>query len=403
MNAPLRPSDRHAAARMRASLLAIQHVSGEMARGLPADVALGSFYREHPQFGSRDRRQTSEAVFAWFRWFGWTGAQEGEPGPVTLETRMERALWLDAQTSGVEKLAREFQSHFRLPRCPPLTALVPDWVPDVMEWSDATAQAWQRRPATWLRASAGELEDVRAWLQEEELLLSAHPRLPGALSAKPSGAIQEFIKRHPRAAEIQNPASQAVGIICAPAEGQSWWDVCAGSGGKSLHLLDLARGQLDLLATDTRDKALKELQRRQQGRRFAFRNLNAETDALPDTPFDGVLVDAPCSGFGTWARNPDARWRTDSDDVTHLAGVQTLILGRASAAVKAGGALVYSVCTLTRAETTGVVRAFLADHPDFQPEAFVNPLDGAPCDGTLLLPPERASGDGMYIARFRRR
>jgi 16S rRNA (cytosine967-C5)-methyltransferase len=193
------------------------------------------------------------------------------------------------------------------------------------------------------------------------------------------------------------------GIICAPIEGQSWWDVCAGSGGKSLHLLDLARGQLDLLATDTRDKALKELQRRQQGRRFAFRNLNAETDALPDTPFDGVLVDAPCSGFGTWARNPDARWRTDSDDITHLAGVQTLILGRASTTVKPGGVLVYSVCTLTRAETSGVVTAFLSDHPDFKPEPFVNPLDGASCDGTLLLPPERASGDGMYIARFRRR
>jgi 16S rRNA (cytosine967-C5)-methyltransferase len=83
--------------------------------------------------------------------------------------------------------------------------------------------------------------------------------------------------------------------------------------------------------------------------------------------FDGVLLDAPCSGVGTWQRNPHARWTTTPDDVRELAGVQLGLLNAVASAVKPGGRLVYAVCTLTRSETTAVADAFAAAHPEFAP------------------------------------
>src|SRR5690606_32220783 len=90
-------------------------------------------------------------------------------------------------------------------------------------------------------------------------------------------------------------------------------------------------------------------------------------DQLPTrAKFDGVLVDAPCSGVGTWGRNPHARWTASPSDITELAAMQRDLLARVSESVKPGGKLVYSVCTLTRAETEEVASEFDATRPNFQ-------------------------------------
>jgi 16S rRNA (cytosine967-C5)-methyltransferase len=116
------------------------------------------------------------------------------------------------------------------------------------------------------------------------------------------------------------------------------------------------------------------------------------------TKCDGVLVDAPCSGVGTWQRNPHARWTTTLEDVVELAGVQAGLLARAALSVKPGGRLVYSVCTLTRSETTAVADAFEAAHRDFEPAGLAI-AGGRP--RTLLLPHELDS-NGMFLAAWRR-
>src|SRR5207302_164283 len=127
------------------------------------------------------------------------------------------------------------------------------------------------------------------------------------------------------------------------------------------------------VATDVHQGKLKETVRR--ARRSPFRNLTTKpwdghhVAGKPGT-FDGVLVDAPCSAIGTWRRNPDARWLIDRQAIPRLTELQGQILKAAALGVRPGGALVYSVCTLTPAETSAVISAFLAVHPTFRLDPF---------------------------------
>jgi 16S rRNA (cytosine967-C5)-methyltransferase len=118
--------------------------------------------------------------------------------------------------------------------------------------------------------------------------------------------------------------------------------------------------------------------------------------------FDAVLVDPPCSGLGTLQSRPDLRWRTSPERVSELAGLQSRVLDAAASATAPGGGLVYSVCTITRAEGEDVIAAFLADRPDFSAESLEPLLPAAahgPCLRTL---PHRDRTDGFFIARLRR-
>src|SRR5262249_46991235 len=154
------------------------------------------------------------------------------------------------------------------------------------------------------------------------------------------------------------------------------------------------------VATDAHEARLKETVRR--ARRSPFRNITTKTwdgkhVAGKPRSFDGVVVDAPCSGIGTWRRNPDARWSLDPDAVDRLAETQVRLLRAASAGVKTGGTFVYSVCTVTPAETSAVVRNFLEAQPDFQLDPFANPLNDSQTDGTLVVWPQEADSDAMFI------
>ena len=104
--------------------------------------------------------------------------------------------------------------------------------------------------------------------------------------------------------------------------------------------------------------------------------------------------------MGTWRRNPDARWTLDALAITRLAELQGRILKAASAGVRPGGTLVYSVCTLTLPETQNIIKAFLAENPKFQLDPFPHPILGTPTDGTLLIWPNESDTDAMFIARM---
>ncbi|MCA1809742.1 MAG: RsmB/NOP family class I SAM-dependent RNA methyltransferase, partial [Lentisphaerae bacterium] len=202
---------------------------------------------------------------------------------------------------------------------------------------------------------------------------------------------------------IQDLASQAVGLICAPRPGEFWWDVCAGSGGKALHLADLMQGAGTVLATDTRSGALATLQKRlRKHASLKVRSRLAGTARAPKAGFDGVLVDAPCSGLGTWHRNPDARWRTEREQVISQALAQKQLLDDAAGKVRAGGRLVYAVCTLTKAETVDVLDDFLEHHKEFKPCPGAHPLTGEQSDGRFWIWPWQGKCNGMFIAALQR-
>jgi 16S rRNA (cytosine967-C5)-methyltransferase len=255
----------------------------------------------------------------------------------------------------------------------------------------------------WVRSQKPDPKSVWTELTGLGLKPWVHRRLLNAAKLPAEADVHHLAAFTRGDLEIQDLASQVVALVCDPEPGERWWDACAGAGGKALHLAALMTGKGVVVATDTSEARLKEAVRR--ARRSPFRNITTKVwtgKSVAGKPrsFDGVLVDAPCSAIGNWRRNPDARWTTQPDAIARLVEIQSQLLHAASAGVKPGGALVYSVCTITPDETTGVVGRFLKVQPAFKLDPFTNPLDDSVTDGTLMIWPQDADSDAMFVARL---
>ena len=206
---------------------------------------------------------------------------------------------------------------------------------------------------------------------------------------------------------VQDAAAALPARLLHPAPGETALDMCAAPGGKTFQLA--AAG-----ATVTAlDRSASRLRRVDEGlRRMGLTAEVLTTDAADwadERQFDAVLLDAPCSATGTFRRHPDVLWNARPGDIAALVGVQSALLVSAARRVKAGGRLVYSVCSLEPEEGEAQVRGFLAAHPAFAVEP-ISPLEaGAPAasaaaDGWLRILPHHIDGglDGFFIARFRR-
>ena len=412
----------------------LAEVADAVARRLPADAALAAIYRQRREFGSRDRRFFSGLVFAYYRWKGWTdalGVSDAAAAAVIAcilnSPELHPAVSVLADRAGIAPAARTplgalplrekasaLAAALGASQVPGLDALAPDWFAaavHVPAGADRAAhvarciEAFQSRPPAWLRIRAGTAVEAGGILKSGGLSATFHPRLANACAVPDAAALTSRMPELRRIADIQDLASQAVGSVCAPAVGSRWWDACCGAMGKSILLSDLMGGTGRVVASDLRESAIEEGRHRVQ--RAGVSGIRAEArDAAGGPPpgrrFDGVLVDAPCSGLGTWHRNPDARWRTRAADVPECADRQSRILAAAAGGVRPGGSLVYAVCTLTRAETEDVVAGFLAARADFALAPFPHPLSGEPTGGAAWIWPWDGPCNGMFIARFRR-
>jgi 16S rRNA (cytosine967-C5)-methyltransferase len=282
---------------------------------------------------------------------------------------------------------------------------VPAWLPTVMTVTADWVRSLQREPRLWLRARRGQggalaerLGDCRAF---------GAGTLADALEYRGLSDLFRTSEFHAGEFEVQDLSSQAVGLICDPRPGETWWDACAGEGGKLLHLSDLMENKGLIWASDRAAWRLTKLkQRTARARVFNYRAVAWDGGPrLPTkTKFDGVLVDAPCSGIGTWHRNPHARWTATAEDVKELSEVQQRILRHAAAAVKPGGRLVYSACTLSDLETTGVVEGFEKQCKLFERLPVSNPLvPGSPPGGLVTLRTQESGGNGMCVAAWVRK
>ena len=182
-------------------------------------------------------------------------------------------------------------------------------------------------------------------------------------------------------------------------------DLCAGAGGKALALA-AAHPSARIIACDTNKPRLMKLAPRAEraGATIEMRLLDQprEAEALADLQgqADLVLVDAPCSGSGTWRRNPEGRWRLTADRLDRLAALQERVLDLAAPLVRPGGTLVYAVCSLLSREGRTQGDAFLSRHSGFAPQDIT--MDVGRLDGVgRLLTPGHDGTDGFFIARFR--
>jgi 16S rRNA (cytosine967-C5)-methyltransferase len=211
---------------------------------------------------------------------------------------------------------------------------------------------------------------------------------------------------------VQDEGAQLVVGLLDPRPGERILDTCAAPGGKATAIAERIGDTGRVVAADRHARRLGLVLR--TARRLALPNVDcAERDATrplhnltAGSPFNRVLVDAPCSGLGTLRRNPDARWRIGPGDPARLAEVQAAILNNAAAVVKPGGTLVYSTCTLLPEENEAIVEAFLKTAENFAPvsadrvPAEVRRVVGS--DGVLRCLPHRHDSDGFFAARLER-
>jgi len=425
----------------------------------PADRVLNLFFREHRQYGSQDRRLVSESVFAVFRWWGLlrklipaaqTAGLEcheaAAPLPELTETELAGlllggwlleekplpevvAVWcdrLDVEPAELEEKLADVDNYLSMAiKMFPLLRrklgggsaqlktldLLPEWVPARLpDGLDAAnlAQWCQRRPPMWLRAQCHDIDALASSLDRYDLSVKRHPVLPAAIRVD-GYRVNLFTIAEFRGGlfEVQDVASQCIGLVAAPKTGERWWDACAGAGGKTLQMADLMQRKGTVVASDIRGYKLDDL--RLRARRAGFPNITTkEWDGKAlrkkqQEKYDGVLVDAPCTCSGTWRRNPDARWTLTSPEVSEMAALQLNILTHAATGVKHDGVLVYSTCSLFAEENTGVVERFLSENPDFVLDPFLHPLSGKQCDGTMQIYPWDSDCDAMFVARMHRK
>jgi 16S rRNA (cytosine967-C5)-methyltransferase len=206
----------------------------------------------------------------------------------------------------------------------------------------------------------------------------------------------------------QSRAAMLVARALDPSPGERVLDLCAAPGGKTTHLAALMRGSGEVLAVERNPRRAGSLVR--TARRLHASNVRVELAdaelARPEGPvFDRVLVDPPCSGLGTLQSRADLRWRASPDAITEMAGAQARILAAGAGALRPGGVLVYSTCTISPTENERLIAAFLDSHPQFGLDDLAGtagaqaPPDGA---GMLLTLPHRDRTAGFFIARLRR-
>jgi len=364
-----------------------QRIIGASNREQPADLLLKRELGAHSGVSPKQAREISHAVFAYYRWLGWLNSKQ------PLSTQIQKAAEL---ANAFAKNPQEFSD-------PDLAArAVPSWLKDQMEVTGPFARALQTEPSLWLRARPGygralasKLGDCRICGTGEQADTLQY------IGTKDLFRTPEF---HAGEFELQDLSSQAVGWLCAPTPGQTWWDACAGEGGKTLHLSALMQNKGLIWASDRAAWRLQKLKRRAaRAGVFNYRSAvwNGRTRLPTKTKFDGILIDAPCSGVGTWHRNPHARWTTHPKDVSELSALQQQLLKSTASALKPAGKLFYAVCTLTRAETEEVVAGFERTVPEFKALPLTNPLNPAlPKQLQTWLWPQDSRGNGMFVAAW---
>lgn len=395
----------------RAAIAAWTDSAAAVARGMPADAALRDWLRARRELGSRDRRFIGEALFSRWRWHGWVArASLSDPCALALAYLLDAAQPHPAATAligterpvpepagavAVEQKAAMFTAwagtEVALPH------LVPSWFIDAVDPSidrPRLLASFQERPPTWLRMPDRTREPALKLLAENKAVVREDHRLHGAYALAAPLAAPLLDALAALGVQVQDWSSQCVGAACAPQPGERWLDACAGAGGKTLQLAESLQQRGGIVATDLRADALARLRERAARASLQHIETRPASQPLPRHHFDGILLDAPCSGTGTWNRNPDARWRTTPAQLEAAARTQRDLLATCAPALKPNGRLLFAVCSITQVETSHTSPTPLSPAPPTCPHG--QPLR----QGTLLLPAD-GPGIGMYFSTLK--
>ena len=384
------------AARLQAAIEILDEVvAAAHGDGPPADVLVTRYLKTRRYAGSKDRRAVRELVFRAIRRSAErpAGGRSAVLGLADDEPAL-RALF--GEPRGPEALAQD--------EAAAEAGHVPGWLvaelsplvgPD--EWPALLERAPLDLRVNAARASRDRL--AADFPGAEPTAIS-----PWGLRLPPDSRIDDHPAFAAGLVEVQDEGSQLIALACGAGGGARALDLCAGAGGKALAIA-AAWPDAEVLATDTNRARLANLPPRAEraGATIQVRLLDGgrEADGLADLAgsFDVVLVDAPCSGSGTWRRNPEGRWRLTPDRLDRLVALQERLLGIGATMVRPGGSLVYAVCSLLSREGAGQVAAFLERRSSWVAEGA--PIPAGRLDGAgRLLTPGRDATDGFFIARL---
>jgi 16S rRNA (cytosine967-C5)-methyltransferase len=432
-------------ARLQAAIDLLTEIHGGSA---PADRTVAAFFRGRRYIGGQDRRAVVDRVYAILRhrarldWWAARAGGGGE-GEASDRLRMIAALailegWSADRIAGAfdggqyrparlsrhetevaHKLAGKSIGH---PEQPAWVRLeVPPWLEHQLRnlfGSQLEAEAAALGVEAPLDLRVNTLKATRAEAVEAlaaaGIAAEATKLSPIGLRVRGRPPLATLPVFRDGLVEVQDEGSQLVALLADARPGMRVVDFCAGAGGKTLamaaamrnkgHIVacDVLRGRVDRAAVRLNRAGVHNVERR---------GLSTERDPWVKRHaggFDRVLVDAPCSGVGTWRRNPDAKWRFGKDDLSAVIDLQHRILDSAARLVKPGGRLIYATCSLLPSENSGQVTAFLKEHPEFalRPVADLWPetVGGAsPTSAeTLQLTPATHETDGFFVAVLER-
>jgi len=414
------------AARLQAAIEVLDRIASTR---LPAEHVLKSWGAQNRYAGSKDRRAVGDRVF---------GCLRGHSGQATPRRMVLASLVADDGFSPAD-IAEMFNGQGHAPS--PLTddefgwlagqdAVEPRLAPFIQDqlqrafgddWIEELDDLLGTRAPLGLRVNTlrSDVASVAEAVFEHGYPFEAGRLSAVALRVKPGADVQGLDLFAEGAFEIQDEGSQIAAWLLDAQPGDTVVDYCAGGGGKTLALGQMLRGQGRLIASDLNPRRLDAVRPR-----LTRAGVAAELRAL-DNPgamidlmgqADRVLVDAPCSGSGTWRRRPEEAWRLTQADLERFHAVQLAVLKEAARLVKPGGRLAYVTCSVMPIENADVTAAFAAAQRGFEPlpitEAASSPLLTDFARGrlaelsggghTLQLSPMRTSTDGFFAALFQR-
>ena len=407
----------------------------------PADALANAFFRERRYIGGGDRRAISARVWRilrhWRRlewWIARAGVAftprmlvlammalepDGKENPQALFTGERYApLSLTGPEQALyNQLRGQSITHADMPRAVRLE--VPDWLLPRLERTfgdalEAELTAMEGEATLDLRVNLlkGDRDRARAALEAEGIHATDTTLSPWGLRVAGRQPITSSTAFREGLVEIQDEGSQLVVAAVGARPGMRVLDYCAGAAGKTLGMAMTMENRGHIVACDVSEPRLEGAVRRlrRAGVHNAERHLLVTGDRWARRragSFDRVLVDAPCTGTGTWRRNPDARLRLREQDLLELTAKQADIMDRAATLVRPGGRMVYATCSVLREENADQIAAFLARNPDFSlvaPDSVHDDLPpGLSTDGQVSLTPRQHHTDGFFAAIMQRK
>lgn len=337
----------------------------------PADNIISSYLRERKYIGSKDRRFIVEKVWDVIRHRRRLSFEAGG-----LDVRKMLLVYLKnedldlifgADVYALSAVTKDEKSWLNILKDIPYPSDVevecPKWLFDKVN-DLALLRSLNSSARADLRINSGNREKTLAKLQKEGLFLRPTPYSPIGICSEERVNLNNCVTYQNGEIDVQDESSQLAAILSNPQPNLKIIDYCAGAGGKTFTLLYLMSGKGKIFVHDANVSRLAAMKER--GLRLGYSNYEIISD-LADNAYDLFIVDAPCSGTGTWRRAPDAKFRLIPETLDNLVKTQAEILETAYEHTVKGGRIVYMTCSILADENQNQVRAFLKKHDDVKP------------------------------------